>query len=178
MSRRSAYRPVGMSEMSTSSLLGTFADILDELRARDVVRSSNNPVADYAESLTCRAFGLQQAPKVAKGFDAIDARTGVRYQVKSRRLTEFNRSRQLGFFRSMDATDSPFDVLIGILFDRDFAVRRAAAVPFTTVLAQVAPVEYVGGWRFMLRDEVWNLAGVTDVTEQIRGAARALDAHA
>ena len=39
-------------------LLALYARIVDELIDQKVVRSSNNPVADYSEYLTARAFGL------------------------------------------------------------------------------------------------------------------------
>lgn len=160
------------NEAPVSRLLADFADLVDELRRRGVVRSSNNPVADYAEALVARAFDLDLAPTVATGYDARDPRTGTTYQVKSRRLTDFNKSRQLGFNRKLDAAAPPFDHLVGVLFERDFTVLRAALVPFETVLQQVARVDYVGAWRFILRDEVWNLSGVTDVSDRLRAAAR------
>jgi hypothetical protein len=167
--------PAGVSkagaERPVLGLLADFADLLDELRRREVVRSSNNPVADYAEALVAKAFGLELAKTVATGYDAVDRVTGETYQVKARRLTDFNKSRQLGFIRKLDATKPPFDHLVGILFQRDFRVLRAAFVPFVTVVAQAARVDYVGAWRFILRDDVWNLDGVTDVTDQLRKAA-------
>jgi hypothetical protein len=162
---QSATRPV-------LGLLSDFADLLDELRSRGAVRSSNNPAADYAEALVARAFDLKLAPTVATGFDAIDPHSGETFQVKARRLTEFNRSRQLGFIRKLDATNPPFDHLVGVLFERDFQVLRAASVPFGTVMAQVTRVDYVSAWRFILRDDVWNLPGVTDVTRPLQEAAR------
>lgn len=41
---------------STPELLRCFADILDELKQRGIVRTRNNPVADYAEWLTKPRF--------------------------------------------------------------------------------------------------------------------------
>ncbi len=35
--------------MSASDLLQTYCDVMDELRKREILRSSNNPVADYSE---------------------------------------------------------------------------------------------------------------------------------
>lgn len=40
-------------------LLRTYGAILDELRSRDVVRSANSPISDYAEVLFCRAFNWE-----------------------------------------------------------------------------------------------------------------------
>ena len=71
------------------------ARMVDELLSQGVVRSTNNPVADYSEYLTARAFGLTLVASSSIGYDAI-GEDDVRYQVKARRLTARNTSRQLG----------------------------------------------------------------------------------
>ena len=153
-------------------LLALYAQILDELLDQRIVRSTNNPVADYAEYLTARAFGLTLVANANIGFDAI-GEDDVRYQVKSRRLTPRNQSRQLGFVRGLGLDIDPFDQLVGILFEPDFRIRRAALIPVSIVRERVNRVEYVNAWRFMLSESVWSVDGVKDVTEQIRGAADA-----
>jgi hypothetical protein len=153
----------------TAGLLRLHAGVLEELRRRGVVRSSNNPVADLAEHLATIAFRLKLAPKSARGYDA--SGRGLRFQVKARRLTPHNRSRQLGFFRGLDDAERPFDVLIGMLFEADFTVYRAAWVPFGIVKLRASPVEYVKASRFILADSVWAIPGVRDVTGIFRGAA-------
>ena len=47
-----------------------------------------------AEYLFCKAFGWKQADNSQANVDAIGS-DGTRYQIKSRRLTRFNKSRQL-----------------------------------------------------------------------------------
>ena len=153
-------------------LLALFARIVDELLRQGVVRSTNNPVADYSEYLTTRAFGLTLVANSSIGFDAIGD-DDVRYQVKARRLTVRNGSRQLGFIRGLEKEEDPFDVLVGILFNDDFTVMRAALVPMEVVRARVARIDYVNAWRLVLTDAVWLAPGVEDVTDQIRAAAAA-----
>lgn len=68
------------SALSVSDLLKTHTGVLDELRARGILRSANNPTGDYAEWLFCQALGWDQAANSVKGFDATDA-SGVRYQI-------------------------------------------------------------------------------------------------
>lgn len=153
-------------------LLALFARIVDELLSQGVVRSTNNPVADYSEYLTARAFGLTLVANSSIGFDAISD-DDVRYQVKARRLTARNTSRQLGFIRGLDKDEDPFDVLVGILFNADFSVLRAALVPMEVVHARAARVDYVNAWRIVLNEVVWSVPGVEDVTDQIRAAAGA-----
>lgn len=43
--------------LTVRELLAGYSAIMAELRRREIVRSSNNPVSDYAEILFCRAFG-------------------------------------------------------------------------------------------------------------------------
>ena len=48
--------------------------MLDELRKREVTRSSNNALSDYAEDLFCKAFGWTTNKNSATGHDAVDAK--------------------------------------------------------------------------------------------------------
>lgn len=50
-----------LKQITVAELLRLHAGTGDELRSREVVRSSNNPTGDYAEYLFCKAFGWQQA---------------------------------------------------------------------------------------------------------------------
>ncbi len=164
--------PADLVGSPPEDLLALYAKIIDELIDQKVVRSSNNPVADYSEYLTARAFGLTLVANATIGFDAISA-DDVRYQVKARRLTARNGSRQLGFIRGLDKEEDPFDLLVGILFDSDFTVLRAALIPIEVIRANAARVDYVNGWRFILRESVWVLPGVEDATDAIRAAVAA-----
>jgi hypothetical protein len=163
--------PADLVGSAPEELLALYATIVDELIDQKVVRSSNNPVADYSEYLAARAFGLSLVANANLGYDAISP-DGVRYQVKARRLTRRNRSRQLGFIRGLAGPSDPFDLLLGILFNQDFTVLRAALIPIDIIRANVARVDYVNGWRFILREAVWAIPRVTDVTDLIRAAVR------
>ena len=149
----------GLEELAPLELLRLHANVSDALRGRGITRSSNNPVGDYAELLFCRAFGWRMASKSERDADAFDDR-GKRYQVKSRRVTQHNGSRQVGILRDLD--QGRFDVLAGVLFSADYAVMRAALVPHRLVLENSTHVERTKGWRFMLRDAVWEWSGVRD----------------
>lgn len=59
-----------------------WARAMQELRHRSLIRSWNNPVADYAERLVAQELNLDLAPPVAQGCDATDD-TGRRYQIKA-----------------------------------------------------------------------------------------------
>ena len=161
-----------LSNAGPSDLLALYARIVDVLRSRGVVRSSNIPVGDYGEYLTARAFGLSLVSNSAAGYDAVSP-DRIRYQVKTRRLTAENGSRQLSFLRGFELGPDPFDYLVGILFGADFTIQRAALVPVAVVRANYARVEYVNAWRFILRDSIWATPGVDDITERMRAAAAA-----
>lgn len=88
-------------QLSARQLLKLHAAIGEELRGRRIVRSSNNPVGDLAEHMFCNAFGWEQAPNSEKSYDA-RASDGARYQIKGRRPTKHNQSRQLSILRDLD----------------------------------------------------------------------------
>jgi hypothetical protein len=157
-----------VQSFTVSELLSAYGAILDELRRREVVRSANSPLSDYAEVLFCRAFGWTRENNSAAGHDATEG-AGTRYQVKGRRLTRHNASRQMSAIRSLDQT--PFDQLAGVLVDEAFHVIRAALVPVAIVRAKSIHVTHTNSWKFLLRDEVWNLPGVRDVTDELRAVA-------
>lgn len=153
---------IDLKPMSVAELLGLYANILEELRGRGVVRTANNPVADYAETLFCQAFDWQRADKEAKGYDATDA-NGVRYEIKARRLTIHSKSRQVSAIRSRHT----FAFLAGVLFKEDFTIFRAALIPVAVVKRRSERAEHVNSWRFLLHDDIWAEPGVQDVTRQL-----------
>jgi hypothetical protein len=107
-----------------------WARAMRELRNRDLIRSWNNPVADFAERLAAKELGLTLAPPVAQGYDATDT-AGVRYQIKSRRLTPENKSRQLGVIRKLELEE--FDFLIAVLFNEDLEIQEMWKIPHAVV---------------------------------------------
>ena len=115
-----------LSSLAPLQLLALHARVSDELRARGITRSSNNPNGDLAEFMFCKAFEWNQAGNSHPSIDAIDS-IGARYQIKGRRITRFNKSRQLSAIRNL--VGGHFDYLAGILFDEDYSVLRAAIIP-------------------------------------------------
>ncbi|QYG95218.1 hypothetical protein HC251_24165 [Iamia sp. SCSIO 61187] len=121
-----------------------WAIAMEEMRRRDLVRSSNNPVADIAEALVAKRLGLTLAPKVARGYDA-EGPDGRRYQVKSRRLTKQNASRQLGFLRKLEMRE--FDALVAVIFDAQLDVLEMWEIPYDVVVEHAKYVPTVNGHR-------------------------------
>lgn len=142
-------------------LLRQYDQVMRELRALGVTRSANNPVADFAEYLFCQAFGWEITPKSTKGHDAKDT-AGNRFEIKARRLTQENGSRQLSAIR--DLQGKHFDFLAGVLFNQDFTIFRAALVPWNVTVRRSSHVETTNSAKFILKDDVWETNGVKDVT--------------
>jgi len=157
-----------VEEQTTAGLFQMYDAVLRELARREVVRSTNNPIADYAEWLVARALGLTLADKSASGHDATGS-DGVRYQIKARRPTPANASRQLSFIRGLDG--DPFNIVIGVLFTPDHEVMRAARVPVAVVRQEARFVAHVNAWRMVLRDRVWDIPGALNITRELRIAA-------
>lgn len=98
-------------------LLCLFGSILDDLQSRGIVRTSNNPVSDYTEWLVSTRLKLELAGNSEKGFDATDDE-GVRYEIKARRITPDNPSRQPSAIR--DLKGNHFDSLVAVVYDKSF----------------------------------------------------------
>ena len=154
-----------LSSISPVALLALHAQLADELRARGITRSANNPTGNLSEYLFCKAFGWKQAGNSHANIDAVAA-DGTRYQVKGRRITRFNNSRQLSAIR--DLKGGHFDFIAGVPFNEDYTVMRAALIPHCVALEQAKFVERTNSHRFLLQDDVWNAPGVMDVTVALK----------
>ena len=106
--------------------------------------------------------------KLQLNVDAVAA-DGARYQIKGRRITRHNKSRQLSAVR--DFAGRHFDYLVGVLFAEDYSVHRAAIIPYAVVAQRAVFVKHTNSHKFMLRDDVWNATGVQDVTGLLRAVA-------
>jgi hypothetical protein len=159
--------------VTTSKLLRLYSLVIKELRSRKVIRSSNNPVADYAENLVSKGLDLTLATKSTKGYDAI-GKDGTSYEVKARRLMKGGSgSRQLSVSRDLETKH--FDYLAGVLFNEDFSIYKACPIPYDVVLKLSEYWKYVSGWGLHLRDGLWNEKGVMDITKKIVEVQEACD---
>ena len=157
-----------ISKLTPPELLAMHADITEELRRRGIVRSSNNPTADVAELLFCRAFEWRQAGNSNRAADATCAE-GKLYQIKARRMTAPKTSRELGALRNLPA--GGFHFLAAVLFESNYTVRRAAIIPHGLVLKHSAYDKHTNAWKFHLRDVAWEWPEVRDVTDELRAVA-------
>ena len=155
-----------LTRSTVLELLSIHSEIIDELRSRKVLRTVNNPVADYAEFLSCRALRLTPAGNSEKGYDAIGPE-GEKYQIKARRIARGSKPTRFSAIRKLE--ESHFDYLLAVLFTHDFHVQRAHLLPRELVREKAFWQQHVNGWILPVSDSIWNDARVQDVTESLRG---------
>jgi len=86
---------------------------------------------------------------------------------EGRNLMSHNNPRQLDGLRDVPA--QAFDVLAAVLFQKEDRVLRAALIPHLRVVELAKRVERTNSWRFLLRDAIWSVSGVRDVTADSNG---------
>jgi hypothetical protein len=59
-------------------------------------------------------------------------------------------------------------VLAGVLLDASFNVLRAALIPSEVVRDGSKFTQHTNSHRFLLRDDIWNVADVRDVTAELQ----------
>jgi hypothetical protein len=156
---------IDLASPSNRELLKLYTELMTELRSRGIVRTSNGPGADVAEGLVAKALSLTLNSSSTAGYDGIDP-DGRRIEVKCRRLTRHNSSRQLSAIRNLESAH--FDFLAGVLFNEDFSVMKAALIPFSVVKDHAVFVKHTNGWKFVLRDGIWTLPEVEDITGRLK----------
>ena len=149
------------SQLDDKQLLGAYCSLMAELKDRGVVRSSNNPVADYTETLVSRTLGLSLESQSQAGYDARGA-DGTRYQIKGRRLTSHNKSTQLSALRNL--AQRPFDTLAAVAYSQDLSVLYGALIPIEVVTELSRFSTHSNSHIFMFRRNVLEDPRVTDIT--------------
>lgn len=156
---------IDLASLTSVELLTSHTQIADELRKRGILRSSNNPTGDLAEYLFCKAFHWKQHNNSKCNVDAT-GEDGLRYQIKGRRPTRYNNSRQISAIR--DIHGEHFDFLAGVIFSEEYLVERAAIIPHGVVRARAVFVVRSNSYKFFLSDDVWDAPDVRDVTTELR----------
>ena len=155
-----------LRQKATGRLLSDWAAIQAELHRRRVVRTANNPVADYAEHLVARALRLSLVPSSTAGYDALNAR-GTRYEIKARRITSKGKATMFGTIRRL--REKRFDHLVAVVFEEDFQVAWARLIPREIVVKHATYRPHINGWVLLLKD-VKAAAGSTNLTNRVREA--------
>lgn len=155
------------STTSTAELLAQYRAIHAELKARDVMRSSNL-TGDYAEWVVGQAFGRPREANSKKGHDLVLG-DGRRVQVKGRVVDNPPDPGQLrsGIFRSWD-----FELGAFVLLDSaSMEVRRACLVPLEIVRSRAREDARQGGSFVIMNGLLMDAADAEDITDRCRDAA-------
>lgn len=142
---------VNLSELSEKELLCLQASATNELLRRNVVRTQNNPLGDYTEWLVSNALGLELQSNSQAGYDCTDS-NGVRYQIKGRRITPKNKSRQLSAIRNYEEKD--FDVLVAVIYDEKFDIIEAIQCPHEVIADYASYRAHVNAHILILKGSI------------------------
>lgn len=140
-----------LKKLEIKELLNLHASVITELQERNIVRTQNNPLGDYTEWLVSKALDLELQTNSKIGYDGI-SKTGVRFQIKGRRITPRNKSRQLSAIRKYEYKD--FDVLAAVLFNESFEVIEAYLIPHDVVGEYAIHRSHVNGRILILKGAI------------------------
>lgn len=157
---------MNLKRMTEKELLQLQASVTSELRHRGVVRTQNNPLGDYTEWLVANALGLELAANSKAGYDGI-SKDGVRIQIKGRRVTQRNRSRQLSPIRKYNEKD--FDELAAIIYNENFDIVEAILIPHEVVGEYAAYSRHVNAHILHIRGAILDDARVTSIKDAVGG---------
>jgi hypothetical protein len=124
---------------TTPELFEDWAAVMRELRARDVIRTNNNPVGDIAEAIVAAHFDGERGSFSQAGWDVLTA-DGGRIQVKAIRQTPKYTRTTLSPIR-----DSEYDSVVVVIFDEDFRVTEGLKVARSVVEEMFPHKPYVNG---------------------------------
>jgi len=147
-------------------LLCLYGSLLEELRSRGIVRTSNNPVSDYTEWLVSTRLNLKLEGNSEKGFDAASDSDSLKYEIKARRVTPTNKSRQLSAIRDLEGKH--FNFLIAVVYDKNFEVILALKIPYAVVVAKSSFVKSTNSYKLEAKDGLKNEPGVEDIAHLLR----------
>lgn len=140
-----------LTDLSVKELLQLQASATNELKARGVVRTQNNPLGDYTEWLVARALNLELQANSKAGYDGV-GKDGLRVQIKGRRVTPTNNSRQLSAIRKYAERD--FDVLAAVIYDERFEIIEALLIPHEVVGEYASYREHVNAHILILKGPI------------------------
>ncbi len=147
---------VGLVHRSTTELLRLSAAIVGELARRDVVRTNDAPIGQYAEWLAEQILGGSRVTNSNPAIDIVGTNEFGNVQVKARILRGGGmKDRQLSPFRS--TTGPGYDFVLVLLFCSDFTVKRAVILSAGVVAGHGRHSAHVNGRIVRATDEFLSL---------------------
>ena len=141
-----------LNKFPIKNLLSIYGNVVVELRNRGVLRTFNNPVADYAEYIIAKKLKLKLTKNSNKEYDAIDLKSGIKYQIKSRRITRYGNSRQLGVIRNLNKAE--FNFLIAVIFNESFDIVESYKIPRNIIKKYARFSQHQNGHILILRGDI------------------------
>ena len=105
------------------------------------------------------------ASNSSAGYDGIDTK-GTKFQIKGRRITHYNKSRQLSVIRKLD--EKLFDKLAGVIFDERYNIIEAIVIPYGIVCKYAVYRKNVNGHILHLRGPILDDPQVKSIKEILR----------
>ncbi len=156
-----------LTGLTSRDLLALYAQILDELMRRNLIRTRNAPAGDYAEALVARALGGTLEPNSTKSWD-VTTRTGQRVQVKARVVgPSTHSSAKYSAFRSW-----AFDTAVFVTFDQGtYEVKSAISVPVDSIEGKARYSSHIAGSMISIGTNLLALPGAEDITTLVRAVS-------
>ena len=88
------------------------------------------------------------------------------YEIKARRVTPTNKSRQLSAIRDIEGEH--FNFLIAVVYNKNFEVILALKIPRAVVVAKSSFVKSTNSFKLMADDRLQNEPGVEDIAPLLR----------
>lgn len=153
-----------LKDMTEKELMIYNSKIMNELKTREIIRTKNNPIADYCEWLVAKKFGWELQNSSNAGFDVIDS-DGLRVQIKCRTLEKGKGTRQLGVIRKLD--NDTFDYLIALLFDESIEVVHGYKISKDLIKQYSKFSEHQNGHILYLKGDLLNDKKLINITQNL-----------
>lgn len=141
--------------------MALWADVMEELHRRGIIRTANNPVGDYAETLVATATRGRLQPSSTAECDVLGP-AGERIQVKTRRKTPHARVNHFSGILNLERHG--FDFVVGIVFNHDFTIDQAWRFSWEAVRANATFQKHTNSWRLRIPGENAAAPGIVPVT--------------
>lgn len=159
-----AQEKMDFKKLTVKELLRQHSSIINELKRRGVVRTQNNPVGDYTEWLVAKGLGLELSGNSSMGYDAIDSE-GVKFQIKGRRITPENKSRQLGGIRKLE--EKNFNKLVAVIFDENYEIIDAVLIPHKVIKEYASYRSHVNAHILHLKGDILSDERIKDIKKDL-----------
>lgn len=140
-------------------LLKLHGEILQELKRQGVVKTRNQPIADYSKWLVRTRLNLKEVKNPNEKYDAYD-NSGIKYLVRSRQVIGDNLA-LFSVIRKIEERN--FDYVVVITYDEEYKIADAYKIPIDILIKEVDYNDYQNGYIIKLRDLDLNDKRITDV---------------